>query len=446
MKNAITANALEIKSAQNNAVVNLNLLLHRHCLNNDMTRKSFIFSVVFSTIILLSLATLSSAGFGGFGYGEVFEGPRQANSVGCGNNICEQVNIEIGVGEEKTIQLGDKSYRFKIVSAEKETQTGQITQKDGTLKEEIWYSYKILVSVDGGQPMTDWELREKLGFSVSTSYYEKEPNSSGPEKVMLFFREEEICGVPDCAFRVELPISRKWNLVPQYMIMGSVDGGGNFEALKKGTCKVENFRVIYIYNPVKKTYVKLLSYGIPAQDLSEFARSMEEQGIIAATPLNSVLLYSTEECKLVVDLPKSLEKLLLILTILSEQAEQQTGTQPNLQPAVPAVPEEVPVTVSGKFLGGFSGEGPGGLPGFAPGWNFFSGSKDMEGKSFEEIKGTCVIEKAFSFDSAAQEWKRLTTAPGPETGFIFKVKDKCLLGFPEIAPPEVPAGKLIIKR
>jgi len=39
---------------------------------------------------------------------------------------------------------------------------------------------------------------------------------------------------------------------------------------------------------------------------------------------------------------------------------------------------------------------------FASGWNFWAGIKDMEGKSFDEIKGDCTIEKAYTFEAQAQ--------------------------------------------
>lgn len=75
---------------------------------------------------------------------------------------------------------------------------------------------------------------------------------------------------------------------------------------------------------------------------------------------------------------------------------------------------------------------------FAPGWNYFMGSSDMQGKSFDEIKGSCNIEKAYTLDASTQSWKQLSTAPGITGSLLLKITNKCMLGLPEIAPPEIP--------
>ena len=59
-------------------------------------------------------------------------------------------------------------------------------------------------------------------------------------------------------------------------------------------------------------------------------------------------------------------------------------------------------------------------------------------KGFDEIKGSCTIEKAYTFDSSSQSWKKLETAPGPKTNFLFKVKDSCMFGLKEAGLPELP--------
>ena len=102
-----------------------------------------------------------------------------------------------------------------------------------------------------------------------------------------------------------------------------------------------------------------------------------------------------------------------------KQLSERTIQRPYRQGEIPPPPEKASIT-------------------FASGWNFFIGSKDMQGKSFDEIKGNCNIEKAYTFDSQAKSWKKLETAPGPSDNFIFKVTNKCMIGLPEVAPPEIP--------
>ena len=321
----------------------------------------------------------------------------KSESIACGNTVCETMSFKLNVGEEKSVVLGSKTHTIKLVSMGKE--------------EAPYPHYNIAISVDGSSPVSadDTKFKELLGIESNMQLYSF--FESDLTKIMLTFREDEVCAVPDCAFKAELNVYKTWNLIPFYFI-------ANEESLKKGSCKLQDFNVVYAYNPISNDYSKIYYRGATKNietSASDFQRSFEQDRIWASVPFNSVWAYSNNECKLVAKLPKPFENLLLLIKQFSERTVQK----PYRQGETPQPPEKIIIT-------------------FAPGWNFWAGSKDMEGKNFDEIKGTCNIEKAFTFDAQTKSWKKLETAPGPSTNFIFKVTNKCMFGLPEIKPPEVP--------
>ena len=83
------------------------------------------------------------------------------------------------------------------------------------------------------------------------------------------------------------------------------------------------------------------------------------------------------------------------------------------------------------------------------GWNFLTITPEMAGKSLNDIKGSCNIEKVYLWDAQNQQWgtifnllddKNILQKEGNDgEGFIIKVSDYCVLGDASGgAPPELP--------
>lgn len=308
----------------------------------------------------------------------------ESESITCGNGACEKVSFPVKKWEEKAVEIAGKTYNFKVVD---------IIEKEYTdSKGNKHHSMNCIVAVNG-EEMTSQEILEKYGFEPNIV---PEPAVTPFVSFDVFETHVDGCQVPDCAFRVELDLHKKWNLVPIYFLLNEQQ---DEIQLEKGTCKLQDFLVIYGYSPVEKDYVKLHSYGKGANDLKNSIIDFKvADRTFVNTPFNSVWVYSINECELVAELSNTYKNLLLIL----EQGRSQGATS------------------------------------FASGWNFWVGSADMEGKSFDEMKGSCTIEKAYTFDASSQSWKTLTTPPGPATNFIFKATGACMFGFAETAPPELP--------
>ena len=262
---------------------------------------------------------------------------------------------------------------------------------------------------------------------------------SEPDRTIIFLYEDKICAIPDCAFSVELNVRKKWNLIPLYFLQGGTTGSSYLEKVfKKGTCKLQDFTVINGYNSIENKYIRLYSWGKTADDLSsafsafysvgqaeyrrqENSQPTEPMTTLIGTPFNSVWAYSNSECQLAVEIPNQFKNFLLVLATAGAD-QTQTISAPYQKGQQPPPPQTR--TVQGIR--------------FAPGWNFFVGSQDMEGKNFDEMRGSCNIEKAYTFDAGSQSWKQLTSGPGPSTNFAFKVTNKCMFGMPEVPIPETP--------
>lgn len=304
-----------------------------------------------------------------------------SNKIECGNNVCEASTLNLKIGEEKSIEINGKAHTFRLIKIEKE--------------ETPYLTYNVYLSVDNSPTMLADEAKEKTGINFNCCGFIGDASGVKIEEgAQINFGENEICNVPDCAFRVESGVYKKWNLVPYYFI-------ANEKTLKKGSCKLQDFVVVYAYNPISKDYTKLYEIGA-AKNLetsaSDFQRGFETARILAGTPFNSVWIYSSNECKLAAEIPVQFENMLATLRLIA----QGSGMT------------------------------------FASGWNFFIGGKDMQGKSFDEIEGSCNIEKAYKFDASSQSWKQLDKAPGPADNFIIKVTDKCMFGGEEIGLPPMP--------
>ncbi len=194
---------------------------------------------------------------------------------------------------------------------------------------------------------------------------------------------------------LELKIYKGWNMVSLLVMSG---GPEDFEI----TCPLQDLIVLYGYDPLEKSYVKIKDVTqLSSQDRRDrgiFHSSWEfykgegkYQNYIARSSVNSGWLYSTKDCKI----------------------------------TIPFFPSFFTVVTPDKFPAG---------------WNFFTVFSDMVGKSLDDIKGDCVIEKAYIWNPEAQGWMELGEQKFAETilgyGFVFKTSNDCLLG--KVTVPEVP--------
>lgn len=337
-----------------------------------------------------------------------------SQSITCGNNLCEASSLELKIGEEKSKFIGKQSYTFKLVNIEK--------------IENPYLTYNFYLSINNGPSMLADEAKKQynVDFNCCALIGMQEEVQSNPKEVQINFAEDKICNVPDCAFPVELNLYKKWNLVPLYFLQGGGSGSSAVEdALKKGTCKLQDFTAIYGYDSISSKYVNLYSWGRSPSDfstsLSNFGRIDESKRLLIGTPFNSAWIYSNSQCKLAAEVPTTFKNFLLFLAAAGADRTETASAafRPGEQPPPPQT----------RTIEGIK---------FPPSWNFFMGSPDMEGKSLNEINGNCNIEKAITFDASSQSWKPLTAGVGILTNFVFKVTNKCMLGMPQVAPPEVP--------
>jgi len=90
--------------------------------------------------------------------------------------------------------------------------------------------------------------------------------------------------------------------------------------------------------------------------------------------------------------------------------------------------------------------------GLRDGWNFLTFTREIIGKSLEEIQGTCEIESVVYWNVDQQDWEIIQGVSAldlddivPEDflwrGFVVKVIGGCMMGNPDIiAPPELPGS------
>jgi len=231
-------------------------------------------------------------------------------------------------------------------------------------------------------------------FLVSAVYISKSIQSIG-----LSAQTAQVAGSIQ---KIEFKINKGWNLV-SLAIMGT--DPQNFETT---SCSPQDLIVLYGYDPVEKQYAKI-------KDITEvdpdkgifgsaygFVKLSEETGnYIAISPVSSGWLYSTKDCSI------------------------------TLRAGVPA--DFVLVAVVNIYTRENVG--------FPAGWNFFTVFRDMVGKNFDDIKGDCLIEKAYMWNPEDQVWLKLEEQKFPETvvghGIVFKTANDCLFG--KVTIPEAPA-------
>jgi hypothetical protein len=203
--------------------------------------------------------------------------------------------------------------------------------------------------------------------------------------------------------RMEADIGKGWNLVGLMMF-----GSHNSE---ETTCSPNNFRAVYSYFPFERKYGSFKFYperqrglrnpnfmkGVTKEDQRLFEKygDAAETGYLISTPINSVWAYSNKDCKVVADYPANSEVDNIVEIISYMQLKLVRG------------------------------------------WNFFTVTPDMEGKTLNDIKGTCDIRAAYGFDNGWVNIKdRTFVSSDAGKGFLLGVSDNCVLG--SLAPPPLP--------
>jgi len=84
------------------------------------------------------------------------------------------------------------------------------------------------------------------------------------------------------------------------------------------------------------------------------------------------------------------------------------------------------------------------------GWNFLGITPDMNGKSLNELEGTCNIEKVYHYEALVQDWSpnlanddfmdEKLTSDSVGLGIVIKVSNDCNLGSggSSVTPPTIP--------
>ncbi len=82
------------------------------------------------------------------------------------------------------------------------------------------------------------------------------------------------------------------------------------------------------------------------------------------------------------------------------------------------------------------------------GWNFLTITPEMKGKSLNELKGDCNMDKVYHFETSIQEWSpnlandnfmdEKLTQDSLWLGLVIRVTNDCRLGGSSITPPSIP--------
>jgi len=82
------------------------------------------------------------------------------------------------------------------------------------------------------------------------------------------------------------------------------------------------------------------------------------------------------------------------------------------------------------------------------GWNFLTITPDMKGKTINQIKGNCDIEKLYSYETSVQKWSNNLaydnfmdeelTDDSIWSGIVIKLNSDCSFGGDSVNPPQIP--------
>lgn len=219
--------------------------------------------------------------------------------------------------------------------------------------------------------------------------------------------------IPEGKYKYTVEVKKGWNLIslipffltapPKPIAQGKGAPSGQEESgpgpvsITCSWAKNEQYsrENVFGYDSVNKRYVRL-------GELTNLYLTPAKGGYLVNTPVNSFWLRSTEDCSITMDFGSS------------------AGTF--------------------KMLGEISKNGYK----LVKGWNFFIVLPEMEGKTLDDIKGSCEIKRAFAYDQFSRKWTNLDgvgfSRSSVSYGFVMKVKDDCVLGESSVIglPPPLP--------
>lgn len=205
--------------------------------------------------------------------------------------------------------------------------------------------------------------------------------------------------VPDDRRVYEVHIKKGWNIVGLLPLMAVSENVGK----SSSTClwsqagKVTDYlkKNVFGFDALKKSYV-------PLGDLS--TSTPPEGSYLSNTPLNGYWLRSSEDCSITMD--------------FSQMA-----------------PDNEIFNVIEKRVSQYNWK-------LAKGWNFFTVLPEMEGKTLDDMRGSCEVKSAYGYDSFSNRWVNLNRIEFSHEavgyGFVMKVADECVLGSSAALPPPLP--------
>ncbi len=198
-----------------------------------------------------------------------------------------------------------------------------------------------------------------------------------------------LVGALSTSVATEIEISKGWNLIS--MQAEHYSSSDSF--------KFSDFKYVYIYDPENKEYLLVIYNGQEIENVEPRSGFILEQ-------YNKVMNFGNS---------------------LRSRGLEQTYTS---QTAVWAYSEK-----DGKIS--YQSESQS-LISLNTGWNFVGITPEMDGKSIDDIKGTCDVEKAYLFDFVGvnQRWATIFNLLDDKNvlknegkiggGFIVKVSDDCV--------------------
>ena len=195
---------------------------------------------------------------------------------------------------------------------------------------------------------------------------------------MIGFVSAEMVEKNNGNFNVSVSLSKGWNIIAGTEIKQGI--------LSDSQIKLSDIKVIWYYSPVLKKYYQLYPNNQLEKVSAEDGRQLDEDVILTS----AVWIYSAKAGVLRYD------------TL-----------------------EDYPLLDDRKLYAGY---------------NFFTVTPDIKGKSFDEIKGSCNIDKFFTWDVDGQQWSTSLPHAGIGMGMIIKVSNDCTLGIAEeiSVPPQIP--------
>ena len=199
---------------------------------------------------------------------------------------------------------------------------------------------------------------------------------------------------------VEVNLVKGWNLVVVSPLVGSKQNDPTADSMiaSDSEIKQENIKAIYYYSRHENKYLQVYPN---ADEFERYLRNARAEELATYIMQSSVWLYSNKAGVL-----------------------KYTKT-------------DLPLTLDNIIL--------------TKGWNFVTIIPEMDGKSLNDFKGKCEINKAYLWDAQNQQWGTITNLLDDKNilqreadagyGFIVKVLNDCKLSQPAenvAQPPTIP--------